>query len=177
MSEPNAAWIPFSLPEAIASTDGEKYFLALKEDAEPATNPTKFLEWATNGFPEGENLSDMLYWDPSAREGKGGWVVLPAFQETFEEGEFIPPKDRVLTLKEGILSWLESFTIPEGENVGDLIYWDGEKWDLISAPSTQGILYWDGFSWSYIIPPNGDQLNVLTARLGVVSWTPTQDCE
>jgi hypothetical protein len=159
MSEPNAAWIPFSLPEAVASTDGEKYFLALKEEAEPATNPTKFLEWATNGFPEGENLSDMLYWDPSAREGKGGWVVLPAFQETLEEGEFIPPKDRVLTLKEGILSWLESFPIPDGINRGDILYWNSDE-----------------NAWVVLPAPSGTGLKVLTINGGNIGWTDTQDC-
>jgi hypothetical protein len=52
------------------------------------------LEW-TFGLPKGENLGDMLYWDPEAGD-EGEWVILSA-----------PEEDglKVLTINSGVLAW------------------------------------------------------------------------
>jgi hypothetical protein len=52
------------------------------------------------------------------------------------------------------LKWkkLGGGALPAGSNVGDLIYWDGEAWVVLNAPSEAAVgnekfIYWDGSSW------------------------------
>jgi hypothetical protein len=44
-----------------------------------------------------------------------------------------------------------------GENVGDLLYWDGEKWTPLAAVSSS-------------------TLHILGIKDGVLQWVETQDC-
>jgi hypothetical protein len=52
--------------------------------------------------------------------------------------------------------------VPDGENKGDLLYWDTEdtpKWKVLEAPE------------------ESEDLKVLTIRNGQLEWTDTEDCE
>ena len=48
--------------------------------------------------------------------------------------------------------------LPDGENTGDLLYWDGEKWRVLPAVDSE-------------------TLHVLGLQGGVLRWVATQDCE
>jgi hypothetical protein len=73
----SSGWVPYKIPPTPTPEEGKKYFLSFSDDATPAKNPSKFLQWKEIGFPEGSNLGDILYWDPAAGDG-GAWVVLAA---------------------------------------------------------------------------------------------------
>lgn len=45
----------------------------------------------------------------------------------------------------------------DGENSGDLLYWDGSAWAVLAAPT-------------------GTDLRVLTISSGTLAWTATEDC-
>ena len=47
--------------------------------------------------------------------------------------------------------------LPNGTNRGDLLYWTGDKWDVLAAAS-------------------GANLRVLTLQNGNLAWTATEDC-
>lgn len=51
----------------------------------------------------------------------------------------------------------EEDTLPDGENVGDLLYWDGEAWVILP-------------------PPSGSALRVLATNGSVPFWAQTEDC-
>jgi hypothetical protein len=65
-----------------------------------------------------------------------------------------PPEYEVEYREDGTI--LSNF-LPEGNNRGDLLYWNGSAWQVFPAAS-------------------GTTLNVLTIQNGNLAWTPTQDC-
>jgi hypothetical protein len=52
----------------------------------------------------------------------------------------------------------EEDTLPAGENVGDLLYWDSEAWVILP-------------------PPSGTDTKVLASNGGVPYWLGTEECE
>jgi hypothetical protein len=52
----------------------------------------------------------------------------------------------------------EEDTLPDGENVGDLLYWDSEAWVILP-------------------PPSGTDTKVLASNGGVPYWLGTEECE
>lgn len=73
---------------------------------------------------------------------------------TLIEGAGSPPLYSVEYTKDGTRI---TRILPEGENKGDLLYWDGEKWDIHPAYT-------------------GAELRVLTIQNGTLAWTQTEDC-
>jgi len=49
-------------------------------------------------------------------------------------------------------------TIPDGETVGDLLYWSGSEWAILPAPTTDAGLKLLGFT------------------NGALAWTDTEEC-
>lgn len=47
--------------------------------------------------------------------------------------------------------------LPDGNNTGDLLYWGGERWAVLAAPSS-------------------DTMHVLTITSGSLAWTETEAC-
>jgi hypothetical protein len=47
--------------------------------------------------------------------------------------------------------------LPNGTNTGDLLYWNGEKWVVFTAPESS-------------------TMHALTITNGVLAWTETEDC-
>lgn len=45
----------------------------------------------------------------------------------------------------------------DGTNTGDLLYWNGERWAVLAAPSS-------------------DTMHALTITGGTLAWTATEDC-
>lgn len=121
----SSQWAPYVIPEAPNVASGEKYFLRLSNNATSGTNPSKFLQWeeVEANLPEGQNLGDLLYWDPEAGEEGGAWVVLNAPTEQgsimYWDGEvwqFIQPPSsstlHVLTVQDSNLSWTATEDCP-----------------------------------------------------------------
>jgi hypothetical protein len=54
---------------------------APKEDDTVLKFKDDSLKWE-EAIPKGNKLGDILYWDPSANDNEGAWVVLPAPQQT-----------------------------------------------------------------------------------------------
>jgi len=52
----------------------------------------------------------------------------------------------------------EEDTLPDGENVGDLLYWDSEAWVILP-------------------PPSGSDLRVLATNGSVPFWLGTEECD
>jgi hypothetical protein len=48
-------------------------------------------------------------------------------------------------------------SVPDGTSVGDLLYWAGSSWQILSAPSGSG-------------------MKVLTCNGGTLAWTDTEAC-
>jgi hypothetical protein len=48
--------------------------------------------------------------------------------------------------------------LPQGARSGDLLYWNGERWLVLPAPSSAA-------------------LRVLTIQGGALAWTATEECE
>jgi hypothetical protein len=67
---------------------------------------------------------------------------------------------------------------PNGTNVGDLLYWDGEKWTPLElAPNAEGdLLYWDGNKWAILPATDSSTLHILGIKDNVLQWVETQDC-
>jgi hypothetical protein len=65
-----------------------------------------------------------------------------------------------------------------GTNVGDLLYWDGEKWTPLElAPNAEGdLLYWDGNKWAILPATDSSTLHILGIKDNVLQWVETQDC-
>lgn len=60
------------------------------------------------------------------------------------------------------LEYLEDGTritriMPDGANTGDLLYWNGTRWAVLAAPSS-------------------DTMHVLTITSGALAWTETEAC-
>jgi hypothetical protein len=68
--------------------------------------------------------------------------------------------------------------LPDGTNVGDLLYWDGEKWTPLElAPNAEGdLLYWDGNKWAILPATDSSTLHILGIKDNVLQWVETQDC-
>ena len=47
--------------------------------------------------------------------------------------------------------------LPDGNNTGDLLYWNGTRWAVLDAPSS-------------------DTMHVLTITSGALAWTETEAC-
>lgn len=52
----------------------------------------------------------------------------------------------------------EEELLPVGENIGDLLYWDGTEWVILPAPT-------------------GSAMKVLASSGGVPYWASTEDCD
>jgi hypothetical protein len=74
---------------------------------------------------------------------------------TVIDSEKDPPEYVVEYTDEGVI--LKDF-LAQGENTGDLLYWDGDGWEILSAPQD-------------------DKLRVLTIQSGNLEWIETEDCE
>lgn len=59
------------------------------------------------------------------------------------------------------LGWRK--VLPEGQNRGDLLYWD-------SSSGNNG-------AWVVLDAPSGTTLHVLGIKSGTLAWTETEDCE
>jgi|694.fasta_scaffold17753_13 hypothetical protein len=72
-------WVPYKIPPVVEKENPDDvYALSFSDDAQvvPQTNPSKFLEWKKiDPLPQGTNLGDIIYWDPSSGEN-GEWVIL-----------------------------------------------------------------------------------------------------
>jgi hypothetical protein len=65
-----------------------------------------------------------------------------------------PPEYQVSYGEGGII--LSEF-LPQGQQGGDILYWDGEAWVVLAAPTD-------------------DTLRVLTIQSGTLTWLATEDC-
>jgi hypothetical protein len=90
-------------------------------------------------------------------------------------------KDRSYTVEytnEGTVLQIEK--LPDGQTVGDLLYWNGLAWTLLGlAPENQGdLLYWDAEEDKWMVLPAVDDatLHILGIKDGVLQWVETQDC-
>ena len=93
----NRNWTPFILPATIG---GEKTkALTIPEGSPSGENPSRYLQWKViedlPDLPEGSNIGDLLYWNPSAGDN-GAWVVLAAPSGTTLH---------VLGIQSGTLAW------------------------------------------------------------------------
>jgi hypothetical protein len=69
--------------------------------------------------------------------------------------EVDPPEYEVEYKEDGVL--LSKF-LPEGEALGNVLYWDGNKWETTATPEGNGeLLYWDGEQWVALPPSAGDE--------------------
>ena len=93
----NQHWSPYIIPPCLTPEGGKNYTLSFSDKAEPTKNPSQFLEWKET-VPNGTNLGDIIYWDPSAGDG-GAWVALPA-----PSGSGL----KVLTANDGTLAWADT---------------------------------------------------------------------
>lgn len=93
-----ANWFPYTIPPTPTRSPNDFYALTFSEDATPLKNPSQFLNWKKVNLPNGVNLGDILYWNPSSGEG-GEWVVLPAPSSS---------DLRVLTIQNNNLAWTET---------------------------------------------------------------------
>ncbi len=147
----------------------------LTQRIEPYSNPIKIQERSpsnVDGFffpvPTGENTGDIMYWDTSAGTS-GAWIKLDAPINTATENS-----PETLTYDGSDLFWNKG--IPNGENKGDLLYWDpnagnGGAWAVLEAPTQNGtIMYWDGQMWNFISPPSGTTIHALTILLLFIAW-------
>lgn len=100
-SNTGAGWIPYIIPPCPSVPPNDLYALSFEnENAVPTKNPSQFLRWKQVSLPQGTNLGDMLYWDPSAgAENEGAWVVLPS-----PSGGGL----KVLTIEGRQLSWKDT---------------------------------------------------------------------
>jgi hypothetical protein len=143
-SNTSSPWVPYSIPPCPVVQD-EIYGLSFTDEATPTKNPSQFLEWKKL-LPKGKD-NDILIWEEDE------WVPFsPSGSE--EEPNF-------LKYDGSELSWGPA-ELPEGENLGDLLYWnpaagDEGEWDILSAPTNNGaIIYWvNGSGWNFINPPSG----------------------
>ena len=167
-------WYPYIIPATptIPLDSDEVYALSCEAGADGSKNPSQFLRWRS-GLPRGQELGDILYWDPNVGP-IGSWVVLDAPQDVSESNK------KVLEFGDEI-GWKDG--LPVGTSKGDLLYWDpsaGEngKWAVLSAPTQEGsIIYWDGEEWKFLQPPTGTVLHALTIQSGNIAWTETEDCQ
>lgn len=74
---------------------------------------------------------------------------------TLLQGEGDPPLYEVKYTKSGTII---TRLLPDGENIGDIFYWDGAAWDVLAAPQDS-------------------TLRALTIVSGVLAWTATEDCD
>jgi hypothetical protein len=96
-SEIKELWIPYKIPRTPDITNNDVYSLTCSNGANSNKNPSQFLQWKQVSLPQGTNLGDMLYWDPSAGEdNEGAWVVLES-----PSGSGL----KVLTIQNRQLSW------------------------------------------------------------------------
>ena len=94
---------------------------APKEDNTVLKFKENFLKWE-EAFPNGDKLGDILYWDPSANDNKGAWVILTAPQGTDLYG---------LTIEGESPNWIKAkkFTICENGEAKDYV--------IIAKPSQE----------------------------------------
>jgi hypothetical protein len=111
----NRNWTPFILPATIG---GEKTkALTIPEGSPSGENPSRYLQWKVieANLPEGSNIGDLLYWNPSAGDN-GAWVVLAAPSNggsiIYWDGaawQFLTPPSgttlHVLGIQSGTLAW------------------------------------------------------------------------
>lgn len=74
---------------------------------------------------------------------------------TLLDGEGDPPLYEITYTKDG--TRITRF-LPDGSKPGDLLYWNGKRWVVLTAPAS-------------------DDLRVLTIQNGALAWTQTEDCE
>jgi hypothetical protein len=89
-------------------------------------------------------------------------------------------KDRSYTVEytnEGTVLQIDK--LPDGQTVGDLLYWNGLAWTLLGlAPQNEGdLLYWNGNKWAVLPAVNNSALHVLGIQGSALGWFATQDCD
>ena len=168
-------WVVLDTSAAFEGT-----LLVFTEDAWGLLNPQQY------------RFGSIMYWD----DDDWNFVEPP---ETLPENV-----DRcVLTYKGDSPMWEAG--IPNGNNYGDLLYWDPQAgdagaWVTLDASQAQegtllvftedawglldpsqykygSIMYWDDDDWAFLEPPTSNDLHVLSIQGGELGWIPTQDCE
>jgi len=78
-----------------------------------------------NPMPFGQKKGDIAYWDPDAGD-TGAWIIVTAPEPN--------PEDPFFLKFGGELFWGEGFE--NGISVNDMLRWDGEKWNILPAPTS-----------------------------------------
>lgn len=108
-----------------------------KQIIEPSSNPMTITpppQQNSEGFffpmPTGVEKGDVVYWNPEAGiEATGAWIKLDAPTQT-------DPEDPVFLKHDGSdIFWGDGSGLPEGTQVYQMLYWNGERWILLNAPS------------------------------------------
>ena len=71
--------------------------------------------------------------------------------------------------------WATSVT--PGVNQGDMLYWEGDRYTFLPAPSAGAVLYFDGETPIWLDPPSGSVMHVLAHDGTAPMWVETEDCE
>jgi hypothetical protein len=151
--------------------------LSTREPVAPETEPARTVIVAAGQCrtipvieeaPGAWQLKDEIELDVTAA-GKV-YIVYDKDTTTFADAEFgaVPSYtegERVIEIAEisddaGVYSLvqlhcgdIELPELPDGENDGDILHWDGEKWLIHPAPTEQSVLTWnmtDGLKWEAV---------------------------
>jgi hypothetical protein len=105
----------------------------LRRSSEPL--PDLFLSSLSESIPDGIKLGDIIYWETEQpeywNEEEDGewepqWLVLTAPDPDAENPKYIKFKEE--------LEWVDA--IPDGTENNQMLVWNGEKWTILSAPSS-----------------------------------------
>lgn len=71
---------------------------------------------------------------------------------------------------------LSTTPLDPGITSGDMLYWDGDSWVPLAAPSAGSVLYHTGSLPAWLAAPSGSVMHVLTHDGITPSWTETEEC-
>jgi hypothetical protein len=116
--------------------------------------------------PKGSNQPPRSISATNLDENFNKVTVLPS--------EADPPEYEIEYREDGVL--LSRF-LPEGEAVGNILYWNGVAWVVTAQPRNRGdLMFWSGTAWQALPAPQDNTLRVLAIQNGTLAWTATQDC-
>jgi len=125
------------------------------DDSTQLTSKNGVLSWEES-LPDGQSVGDLLKWTGES------WI--PFFG----------------TVSGQLMQWIEPngwVAFGSGTANGQLLAWDGGKWEPIASPGgDEQLLLWNGSSWSFLTTPVTGT-HVLGCEDGSIKWLETEACD